>query len=234
MPDLDAQTSLLWYILCVVHLSFSAVGNREQEKLKIPRKSFSILPTLPHLSSPRKTRSVRTFFHFFHSPLPDSLLMVNLKVLKDLDGTPPPPPFLFSPCSSTDISVVPSLWSSLVTTVHSSSGLDVPASPLGVKVRHTWMCLLAHVFFISGLFRKKLLNHYFMVHQATAGFLCRYVMFLLKLVSNVLNSVLFHLFHRAMQFYHMWVHLSGSIRMVADSLCTSLLTGNVVLSLSGF
>lgn len=45
-------------------VSFSAVGNPEQEKQKIPRKSFSILPMLPRLSNPRKIRSVKPVFMF--------------------------------------------------------------------------------------------------------------------------------------------------------------------------
>lgn len=38
------------------------VVNPEQEKLKTPRKSFSIWLLSPHLSSPRKTRSVKCYF----------------------------------------------------------------------------------------------------------------------------------------------------------------------------
>lgn len=51
-------------------LSSSTVGNQEQAKQKIPRRSFSILPMLPHQASPRRIRSVKTLSFWFLIFLP--------------------------------------------------------------------------------------------------------------------------------------------------------------------
>ncbi|KAI3353042.1 hypothetical protein L3Q82_019615, partial [Scortum barcoo] len=55
----------------------SALGNQEQGKQKIPRKSSNILPMLPPLSNPRKIRSVAQFVFFTSSFLTDFLLKGN-------------------------------------------------------------------------------------------------------------------------------------------------------------
>lgn len=88
------------------------------------------------------------------------------------------------------------------------SGLDMPVSPLYSDFKLLCVCVCVLFYSCSSY-----------VGCATGLYICSIIwaagllvqicnVCALKLVSNVLNSLLFHLPSRAMQFYLMWVHLS--------------------------
>ncbi len=174
------DTYIMSLNLCTVY--FSTVGNQEQGKQKIPRKSSSILPMLPHLSSPRKIRSVKTQFQF--SSFPAFFLILSWWFVRRFwkNGRWKPPLYFSSPLMFLALSMLVYLYNVIYLNQLRGdyphiplSGLDVPASPLGGDLKWSrtqmYVCVL-RVLIFTRLYTTCLMNHFFAVHQVTPGFLC--------------------------------------------------------------